>query len=373
MAVSARHTVAIVGGGVAGCALALALAQRGIEDVAVFEAGTAPRVFRIGETLPPIAGPALRRLGLWDAFADQAHVVSVGSRASWGKPTLGYNDFLFDPHGHGWHLDRAAFDRLLIDRVVARNIPFWRGHHLRQLGKEPMGGYRLDFETAAGMARRVVAEFLVDATGVAAGAARRLGVARNPVDSLIFVFATLDLADPMAVTSHSFLEGAEYGWWYAAKLPDAKLLLALATDAERLAERQLRNPEHWLAALRQTRHISGLADQGQPFPITLDTAVAESAILSRVVGPRWLAVGDAASSYDPLTAQGLCKALADGEAAAEAIAGCLFGDDEAPLLAYQEGVFARFTAYLRLRHYLYGQERRWSEAGFWRERPLTGR
>ena len=75
-------------------------------------------------------------------------------------------------------------------------------------------------------------------------------------------------------------------------------------------------------------------------------------------------MGDAACAYDPLSAQGIVKALCDGEAAADAIAGVLAGAGEAPLLAYQDGMFARFRDYLRLRQQLYGLERRWLQAPF---------
>lgn len=37
-------------------------------------------------------------------------------------------------------------------------------------------------------------------------------------------------------------------------------------------------------------------------------------------------------------------------------------------LAYKDGVFARFRDYLRLRRHLYGLERRWPQAPFWRNR-----
>ena len=114
------------------------------------------------------------------------------------------------------------------------------------------------------------------------------------------------------------------------------------------------------ARRRRSRHAS-------PLP-----ALAPSAILSRVVGARWLAVGDAASAYDPVAAQGIVKALCDGEAAADAIAGFFAGAGEAPLLEYQDGVFARFTDYLRLRQHLYGLERRWPQAPFWQNRLAQG-
>jgi 2-polyprenyl-6-methoxyphenol hydroxylase-like FAD-dependent oxidoreductase len=80
--------------------------------------------------------------------------------------------------------------------------------------------------------------------------------------------------------------------------------------------------------------------------------------------------GDAASACDPLLSQGIMKAMQDGVAAARAIGLCLAGAGEAPLLAYQEDVFARFRQSLRLRQHLYELERRWWQAPFWQRRRL---
>ena len=257
--------------------------------------------------------------------------------------------------------------------MAARGINLLRGHHLRSIEPLADGGYGLGFDTGNSASHSLEADFLVDATGIAAGAVRRLGVARNPIDSLIVVFAVVEHDAPDAIPSHSFLEGAEWGWWYAARLPGGKMLVALATDLPTLSAQGFRDAVAWRSALRHTLHIAELVERGQPrwSDRQPDTAVAESAILSHVIGSRWLAVGDAASSYDPITAQGLYKALSDGEATGEAIADFFdSGGDTAALLAYQDALFGRFTDYLRLREYLYSREQRWSQRGFWRDRPL---
>jgi hypothetical protein len=72
----------------------------------------------------------------------------------------------------------------------------------------------------------------------------------------------------------------------------------------------------------------------------LHLALASSAILSRVVGERWLAVSDTGSACDPLLSQGIMKALHDGVAAARDRH--MHGRAAKPLLGYQEDVFARF-------------------------------
>jgi flavin-dependent dehydrogenase len=341
-----------------------------VEDVIVVDMQRHPG-WRIGEAIPPAAGPVLRRLGVWDAFLAQNHLPSAGSCASWGNPDLGYNDFLLDMQGKGWHLDRSAFDAMLSATVTARGGTVVRGFRLREAERRDANGYALAFENENDQRLHITADFLVDATGIAAVAARRLGVARNQIDCLAVISAVLDLQEPGAVPSQALLEACDYGWWYAAKLPQDRMIVALAVAPSQ--RHHFDESAAWLPALRATHHVARWVERGQAALANapkLETALAPSAILSRVVGDRWLAVGDAASAYDPISAQGIVKALCNGEAAADAIAGFIAGAGEAPLLAYQDGVFARFRDYLRLRQHLYGRERRWPQSSFWCNRLL---
>src|SRR3954464_14196250 len=75
------RAVAILGGGPAGCATALALHHQGIGDVLVIEAGNHDAQ-RIGESIPPDTGLMFRSLGIWDDF------VARGTRPAWaaGRP-----------------------------------------------------------------------------------------------------------------------------------------------------------------------------------------------------------------------------------------------------------------------------------------------
>ncbi len=86
-----------------------------------------------------------------------------------------------------------------------------------------------------------------------------------------------------------------------------------------------------------------------------------------VIGSNWLAVGDAAAAYDPLSSQGVYKALNSGRAAAIAIAGHLQGKGNA-LDAYSEGVEEGFINYLKSRRQYYQKEQRWPGSGFWKRR-----
>ena len=70
----------IIGGGVAGCATALALAAHGVDDVVVIDAGR-QHGWRIGESIPPAARMVLSQLGVWNDFLTP--LIYINSSAQW--------------------------------------------------------------------------------------------------------------------------------------------------------------------------------------------------------------------------------------------------------------------------------------------------
>ncbi|MFZ3210347.1 MAG: hypothetical protein WA188_02435, partial [Terriglobales bacterium] len=84
-------------------------------------------------------------------------------------------------------------------------------------------------------------------------------------------------------------------------------------------------------------------------------------------GSAWLAAGDAALSFDPLSAQGLLNALFTGLAAAEAADRHLSGCHDA-VPGYVETISRIRLAYCRQLSFWYQAETRWPAAPFWQRR-----
>jgi hypothetical protein len=99
---------------------------------------------------------------------------------------------------------------------------------------------------------------------------------------------------------------------------------------------------------------------------------AHSAVLHPFAGPSWLAVGDAALSFDPLSSQGLLNALYSGLAAAESAERRLAGDADA-LPQYLDCLARVLTAYRANLARWYRVETRWTNSPFWkrRRRPIA--
>jgi flavin-dependent dehydrogenase len=362
------RSVVILGGGPAGCATALSLLAAGLDpaEVVLIEASRYERE-RIGESIPPDCRRLFARLGVLEAFLGQGHEPSHGSTSSWGSDALGYNDFVFHPNGHGWHLDRRRFDAWLATEVRARGVECKHGLRFLDAIEHGADGALIVLGDARGERERVRAGFVVDATGGRSHYARRMEARRRDLDRLVSVAAFFRLPPHAEFPPRTTLEAVEYGWWYTARLPDRRIAVALATSHELFKQHRFDRPQAWSKALIGTRHIIGPLAACEPEPGSLSVCTAPSFVLDQAYGDHWLAVGDAASVYDPISSQGIFKALDDGLSAGRRIVEFLAGRRDA-LALHQQDLEQRFAAYARQRAYYYAQEQRWPDAPFWRER-----
>ncbi|MCP3384897.1 tryptophan 7-halogenase [Bradyrhizobium sp. CCGUVB4N] len=363
-----RSDVVVVGGGIAACATAIALARTGVRTGLSYSVTTRPRL-AVGETVPPDVRKLLGELGAWEKFLEQRHEACLGSCSAWGGTELGYNDFVLNPQGSGWHLDRARFEALLLGEAESRGVALFPIAKCASLEQAADGGIVLGAITPSGDGRHLTARYIVDATGSRSVIARQMGARQIPLDRLSFVYGFFDAPEAAAPSQLTLLEAQELGWWYKARLPDRRLAIAFASDASIIRDHNLAHASEWLALLRTTSHVAQAIEGYRLKDIVV--RAAPSFRLDRVTGANWLAVGDAAAACDPISSQGIMNALEDGIRAAAAIAGVLGGRSDGND-RYARYLDARYTEYVVNRNYLYGLERRWPKSPFWQRRYARG-
>jgi flavin-dependent dehydrogenase len=357
--------VAVVGGGPAGTSIAIALSRAG-RSVAVLER-TGYEQARIGETLPPEACVPLTQLGVWDRFLEQGHSPSPGTASAWGQEEVEENHFIFNPFGNGWHLDRRRFDAMLASAATETGVTFHRHARMTACDQEASSSWRVEY-VCDERPRQLQTRFLVDATGRACLAARRLGATRMRSDRLTAVIGLFE-ALPEQQEYRTLVETTADGWWYSAWLPNRRVVVAFMTDADLLPQRQSLLEAHWLRQLHDTVHsrlrTTGLTVDRPIRP--LQWTVAASEVLECSAGTRWLATGDAALAFDPLSSQGIYSALQSGLLAAQTIDAVLQGQTSAAR-DWSLKNRTRFARHLQTRHAYYSLERRWPDSQFWRRR-----
>ncbi len=332
--------VAIIGGGPAGTAAALTLLRYSKLRPVVVER-TSYDGWRVGETVSPGVLPLLNYLGAESVLADQGQRRAYATAAAWGSADVVSRDFLFAGSGDAWHLDRTRFDSALAELVEAR------------------GGTVLRSTTNAPPAR-----FTIDATGRHAAFARAQGARPSVDDHLTGLVAMFEGGHDTQTAT--LVEAVEDGWWYSAHLPENRTVVAFMTDADVVRTHHLHERDAWLERLGGTR----------PTPLRIVdaelvhgpiAAPAHSQILDPVAGDGWVAAGEAAVGFDPLSSMGIGYAIASGIQAARVAASTLGGNVEHARM-YANDVAQHYQAYLARRQAYYLIEKRWPESPFWARR-----
>jgi flavin-dependent dehydrogenase len=282
----------------------------------------------------------------------------------WGAPEPKIYDFLWDPHGLGWHLDRARFDAWLRREAVLRGAALIQPATVEFITRTDM--FHVRARSTSG-SLDLSASLIIDAAGRSSPVARRLGAQRIVHDKLVsvYVHGKDTYRETQAMT---LIEAVEDGFWYTAPTPEGGRVLAFHTDADLPRLRALRAPVALLEHAYRTREIartltlSGFQVEGQRRSIA-----AHSASLTPCTGEGWLATCDAAIAFDPLSSQGLLNALFTGLAAAEAASRHLEGESSA-LQEYEHTIAGIRHAYRRNHAHFYRAEGRWPQAPFWLRR-----
>ena len=170
------------------------------------------------------------------------------------------------------------------------------------------------------------------------------------------------------------MEAVADGWWYTTPLPGHRRVVAFLTDSDLMPSRSARTDQDWHRRLAQAPHVRDqLAQSGCSLhtnPPILDASVAH---LDHPSGCGWLAAGDAAVSFDPLSSQGILTSLVMGQGAGHALAAILTRADRQPLIRWGAEYARLLETHLRLRAAYYALERRWPTAPFWARRQTVTR
>ncbi|NEQ64003.1 MAG: hypothetical protein F6K21_00445 [Symploca sp. SIO2D2] len=369
--------VMIIGGGVAGAATAITLARRGIASL-ILETSTQITT-KVGETLPPNVLPLLKIFGLEQCLQPPEHLPCYGNQYIWGEDGIQEKLFIFQTYGNGWHLNRLTFEQQLYQLSQEQGVEWLLGCKLLKVKQDIDNHWQLTVNCQGkqqtwqlpqgGSAKRT--HFLVDATGRSAKLAQFLGVKREKYDRLIGLVCPFKLQPHHTIAHYTYIEAVENGWWYAAVIPGNRLMTVFLTDAD-LLDKGMFKMDGYRQALSKTQLISSslkdelIADSHQK----ITTRTASSSYLQQIFGENWLAVGDAAFAYDPISSYGIASALGGGFYAGNAIADHLMGKREA-LPAYSFILEQNYQLYQEMLANQYQLEQRWSNHTFWQRRHGT--
>lgn len=353
---TATVRVLVLGGGPAGCAAALTL-RRYLPGVAVGQiARPAVAGPAVGETLAPGVLPLLDYLGLRGGFEGLGSLPCGGTASAWGGAHVAERSYLFTGRGQGWHLDRARFDDWLWDRAAQAGAHVMRARATQARRVDGMWHVELDGGAS------VRAEVVIDASGRTAWLARHEDALPRRDDALVAEARWFVHGAGRGPIDGALIESVPDGWWYSANLPGSRGVAMFMTDHD------LRMQRPWdarLAAAPATaQRLASWRSDGQEL-----VRAANSQCARALTGEGWIAAGDAAAAFDPISAMGIGFSLRSGMEAARVAAGMLDGDGAGDAAAAYTASIARIYADYRNRLAgIYALERRWPEEVFWQRR-----
>ena len=293
--------VCVLGGGPAGCAAAARLAELGHRTCLVARAD--PVGPPTAESLPPSVVPILESMNLLAAV--QAAVFQHEDEAwiRWGSA----NPQVKRLEPPGWLVLRPALEQQLRAHAQRAGAQLVHGT-ARSFRRRAAGGWLVAVDTPQGP-WLVEAESLVDARGRRPAAAAALAGPR-----------TVALSAPWrpgpGPASPTCIEAGAEAWFWGCPLPAGHYAATVFLDAAAL--RGLRGPQRqalYRQRLAQATLLAPLLDGERVGPATVRDATSRTA--TAPIEADLVRVGDAACAIDPLSSQGVQRALVS---AAQAVA-----------------------------------------------------
>jgi flavin-dependent dehydrogenase len=345
-----RCEVIVIGGGPAGSTVAARLAQRG-RRVLLLEKERFPR-FHIGESLLPCSMPLFEELAVMPAL--QAHgflpkfaaefVTADGSLAR----RYAFADGLIPGPSSAFQVDRSEFDKLLLDNARAHGVTVCEGAHVTTFSVERDG-----VSVAARDGFREIAirgQLMIDATGQQSLLAGRLNL--RQMDRELKHFAVFSHFE--GAWRHSGEREGDIsvvlvpgGWWWIIPLRGDRTSLGLVGPTAMLGGRK--SDDVYLdEQIERTPYLKerlGAAHRVAPVRTISDY----SYVSRKLVGDRWLLVGDAAAFIDPVFSTGVYLGMIGAFRAADVADRALTNRrvDRGAFVDYERWVYRNVATYKR--------------------------
>jgi len=343
-----------VGKGIAGLVVSLLLKRKCIPHL-LLDRRTTRKQLALGETLPPSALPLLQSLGLLDLFESNSLHRTNGYHSAWGSTAITDHNFFFNsPFQYGLKINKQSLEQELEDLTSENILRFEKMNTIRLSER----GVTVEIQNDV-----IGAKCLVEATGRNRAVLKLLNVDSRECDQLTSYSCHLPRRVHPKITHNVFVESFEHGWGIVSGLSDEVQVMSLFSRQCVGIQKELKDYSCWPAILSETAHLRDFLYDGAGIKVVGGDAGSSRA--AKLAGKCWLATGDAAIAFDPLSSHGITNAVYTAHRAAEAITHYLSDTHAKHFRQYADSLSAIFATYLGTRHDLYRRERRWPRAAFW--------
>ena len=354
-----KKEVIIIGNGIAGITLAVLLQRKGIPFV-VLHREEEKQPFALGETLPPSAMPLLHELKLLSLFEENAYRKTYGYHSMWGNSEVtDINFYHQNPYKNGLKINKHQTLKELRKIVKDNMISYSKGFEI--IHEEH--GNTVILAKNDGI-KIVQGKILIDATGRNRTVLQKLNVQSTIHDELVALSCHIPKIKHPKLTHEVYVESFKEGWGIISGLNETENICSIFTHIGHEVLSKLKNTSQWKSVLAETFYLKDFIVENTE--VKFKGGNANSSVAKKLAGNNWLALGDAAMSFDPLSSHGITNAIYTSAKASEAIEKKLNFADVAAFPKYAETLQTVFQQYLQSKNQLYQQETRWKDEAFWK-------
>lgn len=369
--------VVVIGGGPGGSMTGTLLADSG-KRVLILESAKFPR-YHIGESLLSGTAELLSRIGVLDRLENDRYIKKHGVEWVWGENrepwTVYFKDALAMPYDYGYQVERAEFDKMLLDNAGAHGVDIREQHKVLDFsiaGSD--GGSTVTFQDGDGVRTTVRTRWIVDASGQGGMVTKRLHQQNwDPYLKNLAVWTYWTGAERPAGldAGNTFLPAFDEGWWWFIPLRDDRTSVGMVVDNKVLLENRAGGMSAYYAdCLARTPELAKRLEGAEQVD-KLHVARDWSYIYDQFVGQGYIAVGDAACFIDPLFSTGVHLAMLSGFLAAATVNTILDKPemDQASVFEFYESAYRKEFSRLRAQvYFLYGGHGSTKDSYFWHAR-----
>jgi flavin-dependent dehydrogenase len=322
-------------------------------DVRLFEREVFPR-YHIGESVSPSCRAIIDYAGAHDKIEARGYTVKEGILLRWGTERDWTIDWAktFGPKVRSWQVDRADFDKVLLDHAAERGAEVIQGAQVKRVHFEDGRAYAADWVRDGGRATEEF-DFLVDASGRAGVISAQHLRNRTPHDIFrnVAIWGYYQGGGLLPGTPGGGINviSSPEGWYWVIPLRDDLYSVGFVTHQTRFLQRR---PEFasledmFRALVAESATVSELVAAGDfAGPVRVEQDF--SYVADRFCGPGYFVAGDAACFLDPLLSTGVHLAMYSGLLAAASITATVNGDvGEAEARGFFEALYR--NSYTRL-------------------------
>jgi flavin-dependent dehydrogenase len=341
------RTVAVVGGGPSGSAVATYLARAGVR-VALFQRGKRPPII-VGESLVPAIVPYLRKLGVEDEVRGFS-LYKPGASFTFGLERQ--QSFRFDEVRNGtttysYNVPRGEFDATLLKAAVNAGAQvFGVGAAIE---RAPGDRIRLSDATigATGGFLEGQPDFIIDASGRTRTVARLLELRTSAGPRRDTALHAHLEGVPLLIEGNVHSDRLERGWAWRIPLP-GRVSVGLVVPADHLRRFGEGPEEQYDGLLRSDATTSRWAPNATRITPVIKYTNYQLRT-ARGSGPGWALVGDAFGFVDPIFSSGMLI----GMQGAETLAAAVIENTPQAYARYEREVTRALTIWQRLADYFY--------------------